>query len=46
MKILTDVQEKVLKRERSFLTDLRVKLVGFDADKADFDAGMVHLSTG
>ena len=37
MKILTDVQEKVLKRERSFLTDLRVKLVGFDADKADLE---------
>ncbi|MEA3325799.1 MAG: dynamin family protein [Chloroflexota bacterium] len=37
MKILTDVQEIVLKRERSFLTDLRVKLVGFDADKADLE---------
>ena len=35
MKILTDVQDKALQRERSFLTDLRIKLAGYDADKDD-----------
>jgi len=33
MKILTLEQEQVLKRERDFLNDLRVKLVDFDASK-------------
>jgi ribosome biogenesis GTPase A len=35
MKILNETQEQVLKRERRFLNDLRVKLVEYGASKED-----------
>ena len=37
MKILSADQEKILQRERSFLNDLRVKLVDYGATRADLD---------
>ena len=37
MKILSAEQEKILQRERSFLNDLRVKLVDYGATRADLD---------
>ncbi len=37
MKILSERQEQILKRERSFLNDLRVQLVEFGASKTDLD---------
>jgi len=37
MKILTHEQEQVLKRERDFLNDLRVKLVGFGASEESLE---------
>ena len=37
MKILSERQDKILKKERTFLNDLRVQLVEFDALKADLD---------
>ena len=37
MKILSAEQEQILQRERSFLNDLRVKLVDYGATRADLD---------
>jgi small GTP-binding protein len=37
MKILSERQDQILKRERTFLNDLRVQLVEFGASKADLD---------
>jgi len=37
MKILSEIQENVLLRERSFLNDLRVRLVDYDASKEDLN---------
>lgn len=37
MKILSEAQEHVLLRERSFLNDLRVQLIDYDASKEDLD---------
>jgi small GTP-binding protein len=37
MKILSERQEQILKRERSFLNDLRVQLVEFGVLKSDLD---------
>jgi len=37
MKILSERQDEILKRERTFLNDLRVQLVEFSASKADLD---------
>lgn len=37
MKILSERQDEILKRERTFLNDLRVQLVEFGASKADLD---------
>jgi small GTP-binding protein len=37
MKILTQEQEVVLNQERTYLNDLRVRLVNYDASKTDID---------
>jgi small GTP-binding protein len=37
MKILTEKQEELLRSERTFLNDLRVKLKGYNAEKIDLD---------
>jgi len=37
MKILTDEQENLLQRERSFLNDLRVKMTAYDTSKEDLE---------
>ncbi len=37
MKILNETQEDLLRSERSFLNDLRVKLSDFNASKSDLD---------